>query len=92
MREDHEDGHLEPPWPITKTKRSTFRKSLLTIPTATITRTNELVFTAATEILEMLGYTIKKKSSSHAHWKMRLEVKEKSSPGGADTERCGDKG
>ena len=38
--------------------------ALLTIPTATITRTNELVYTAATVILEMLGYTIKKKSTT----------------------------
>ena len=48
---------------------------MLTIPTATITRTNELVNTAATVILEMLGYTIKKKSSTHAPWKMRLDAK-----------------
>ena len=45
--------------------------ALLTIPTTTITRTNELVYTAATVMLEMLGYTIKNKSSKHALWKMR---------------------
>ena len=49
--------------------------ALLTIPTATITRTNELVYTAATVILEMLGYTIKTKNSPPAPWKMRLEAK-----------------
>ena len=48
---------------------------MLTIPTATITRTNELVYTAATVILEMLGNMIKKKSSTQAPWKMRLEAK-----------------
>ena len=47
--------------------------ALLTIPTATITRTNELVYTEATVILEMLGYTIKTKSSTPAPWKMRLK-------------------
>ena len=49
--------------------------ALLTIPTATITRTNELVCTAATVILEMRGYTIKKKSTTHAPWKMTLEAR-----------------
>ena len=49
--------------------------ALLTIPTVIITRNNELVCTAAAIILEMLGYTIKKKSSTQAPWKIRLEAK-----------------
>ena len=66
---------LKPREVPSKSTEEDVNAALLTIPTATITRTNELVYTAATVILEMLGNMIKKKSSTHAPWKMRLEAK-----------------
>ena len=64
----------------------------MTIPTTTTTQIDELVYTAAAVILEMLGYTIKKNSNTYPPWKMRLEAKIKETwrEAGGTTEGCGD--
>ena len=68
-------GQIPRPRDVPKSLLEDVNAALLTIPTATITRTNKLAYTAATVILEMLGYGIKTKSSPNSPWKMGLEAK-----------------
>ncbi|TWW74420.1 hypothetical protein D4764_14G0004230 [Takifugu flavidus] len=52
--------------------------ALSTIPTTTITETNQLMYAAATVILQMLGYKMKRMNSHKeqmAPWRRRLEAK-----------------
>lgn len=49
--------------------------ALTAIPTANITETNELIYTTATVILEMLGYRKGNHEIQYPPWKRRLEAK-----------------
>uniref|UniRef100_A0A3B3HW39 Reverse transcriptase domain-containing protein n=1 Tax=Oryzias latipes TaxID=8090 RepID=A0A3B3HW39_ORYLA len=53
----------------------TVNEALRAIPTTTITETNELVYTSAAVILEMLGYKSNHGRKQYPPWKQRLEAK-----------------
>lgn len=49
--------------------------ALRTIPTATITETNQLIYTMAAVITEMLGNKINSNKEQHLSWRRTLEAK-----------------
>lgn len=58
------------------------KKARLTIPTTSVTKTNELIYATATEIIGTLGYEIKNACRESPLWRRRLEAKNQGSPEG----------
>lgn len=52
-----------------------FNPELKSIPTATITEINQVIYTTATVILQILGYKMKGHKEQYPVWIRRLEVK-----------------
>lgn len=58
------------------------KKARLNVPTTSVTKTNELIYATATEIIETLGYEIKNACRESLLWRRRLEAKNQGSPEG----------
>lgn len=51
------------------------RAALWTMPTATIIKTNQTIYTMVAVILQMLGYKMNSQKEQNPPWRRRLEVK-----------------